>query len=125
MTANHVLHPQCYEERLHLPRNEGRREIWQIRQILEEEKRGLNDYEDNRSESTLKDVTKEQLLRIGGTKNDHRRDELMKGRVKWENKVVHGQYHRDMNVKSMIKILGTRQKTNNYPKETENLKLAA
>lgn len=118
MTANHVLHPQCYEERLYLPRNEGKREILQVRQIVEEEKRGPNDYEDNRSESTLKDVTKEQLLRRGGVKNNPRRDELMKGRSKWENKIVHGQYHRGMNVKAMIKITGIRQRTNNYPLES-------
>ena len=64
MTANHALHPQSDVGRLYLPRQTGGRGLLQVKQTVEEEKRALNDYIKNSTENYLKEVTKEEILKV-------------------------------------------------------------
>ena len=44
MNMHHVLHPKRDVDRLYLPQKIGGRGLLQIQQVVEEEKRSLNDY---------------------------------------------------------------------------------
>ena len=64
LSALHALHPQSDVDRLSLPRQAGGRELLQIRQTVEEEKRALIDCIKNSSEHSLKAVSDEELLKV-------------------------------------------------------------
>ena len=64
MSAHHALHPQSDVDRLYLPRQAGGRGLLQIRQTVEEKKRGLNDYIKNSIEHALKADSNEKLLKV-------------------------------------------------------------
>ena len=70
MTANHALHPQSDVDRLYLPRQIGGRELLQVKETVEEEKRTLNDYIKNSTENYLKEVAKEEILKVQETKRN-------------------------------------------------------
>jgi hypothetical protein len=60
-------------DRLYLPRKADGRGLLQVRQIVGKEKRALNDYiNKNSKEKALKEVAKEELLKVQETKADYR-----------------------------------------------------
>ena len=72
MTTNHALHPQSGVDRLYLPRQTGGQGLLQVKQTVEEEKRALNDYIKNNTENYLKEVAKEEILKVQETKKELR-----------------------------------------------------
>ena len=76
MTANHTLHPQSDVDRLYLPRQTGGQGLLQVKQTVEEEKRALNDYIKNSIENYLKEVTKEEILKVQETKKEYHKQEI-------------------------------------------------
>ena len=96
MTANHALHPQSDVDRLYLPRKAGERGLLQVRQTVEEEKRALNDYISSSTEKALKEVAKEELLKVQDTKAEYHKQELKTRTERWQSKALHGQYIKDI-----------------------------
>ena len=99
MTANHALHPQSDVDRLFLPRQTGGRGLLQVKQTVEEEKRALNDYIKNRTENYLKEVTKEEILKVQETKKEYHKQEINNSKERWQGKALHGQYLKDIEEK--------------------------
>ena len=83
-----------------MPHKEGGRGLLQVKQAVEEEKRALSSYLLNSTEDALKAVSKEDLLKVEGTKKDHRKKEFNNRRDRWQSKVLHTQYLKDIEGKS-------------------------
>ena len=92
MTTNHALHPQSDVDRLYLPRQTGGRRLLQLKQTVEEEKRALNDYIKNSTENYLKEVTKEEIIKVQETKKEYHKQEIKTRKERWQGKALHGQY---------------------------------
>jgi hypothetical protein len=125
MTANHALHPQSDVDRLYLPRKAGGRGLLQIRQTVEEEKRALNDYIKNSTQSALKEVAKEDLLQVQGSKKEYRAEELRNRQERWQSKALHGQYLKDIEGKVDSDNIWNWLTNGELKKETEGFLLAA
>lgn len=125
MTANHALHPQSDVDRLYLPRKAGGRGLLQIRQTVEEEKRALNDYIKNSTQSALKEVAKEDLLHVQGSKKEYRTEELRNRQERWQSKALHGQYLKDIEGKVDSDNIWNWLTNGELKKETEGFLLAA
>jgi hypothetical protein len=125
MTANHALHPQSDVDRLYLPRKTGGRGLLQIRQTFEEEKRALNDYIKNSTQSALKEVAKEDLLQVQGSKKEYRAEELRNRQERWQSKALHGQYLKDIEGKVDSDNIWNWLTNGELKKETEGFLLAA
>ena len=76
MTANQALHPQSDVDRLYLPIQTGGRGLFQVKQIVEEENRALNDCIKNSTENYLKEVAKEEILKVQETKKEYHKQEI-------------------------------------------------
>jgi len=96
MTANHALHQQSDVDRIYMPRKEGGKGFFQVKQTVEEEKRALCDYLQSNTEDALKTVSNEGLLKLKGTKKDYQKEEFKNRRDRWQSKVLHGQYLKDI-----------------------------
>ena len=96
MTANHALHPQSDVDRFYLPRQTGGRGLLQVKQTVEEEKRAINDYIKNSTENYLKEVTKEEILKVQETKKEYHKQETNTRKERWQGKTLHGQYIKDI-----------------------------
>ena len=95
-TANHALHPQSDVDRLYLPRQTGGRGLLQVKQTVEEEKRALNDYIKNSTENYLKEVTKEEILKVRETNKEYHKQEINTRKERWQGKALYGQYFKDI-----------------------------
>lgn len=125
MTANHALHPQSDVDRLYMPRKEGGRGLIQVKQTVEEEKRALNDYIQSSTEDALKAVSGENLLKVEGTKKDYQKEEIKNRRERWQSKVLHGQYLKDIEGKVDTEKTWSWLRNGDLKKETEGFLLAA
>ena len=96
MTANHALHHQSDVDRLYLPRQTGGRGLLQVKQTVEEEKRALNDYIKNSTENYLKEVAKEEILKVQEIKKEYHKQEINTRKERWQDKALHGQYLKDI-----------------------------
>ena len=76
MSAHHALHLRSNVDRLYLPREAGGRGLLQIRQIVEEEKRALIDYNKSSTDHALKAVSNEELLIVKESKSEYYKKEL-------------------------------------------------
>jgi len=125
MTANHALHPQSDVDRLYLPRKAGGRGLLQVRQTVEEEKRALNDYINSSTEKALKEVAKEELLKVQDTKAEYHKQELKTRIERWQSKALHGQYIKDIEGKVDCDNTWNWLTNGELKKETEGFILAA
>ena len=92
MTANHALHPQSDVDRLYLPRQTSGRGLLQVKQTVEEEKRTLNAHIKNSTENYLKEVAKEEILKVQETIKEYHKQEINTRKERWQGKALHGQY---------------------------------
>ena len=93
MTANHA---QSDVDRLYLPRQTGGRGLLQVKQTVEEEKRAFNDYIKNSTKNYLKEVAKEEILKVQETKKEYHKQEINTRKERWQSKALHGQYLKDI-----------------------------
>uniref|UniRef100_A0A2D4LXB3 Uncharacterized protein n=1 Tax=Micrurus spixii TaxID=129469 RepID=A0A2D4LXB3_9SAUR len=91
MTMN-ALHPHSEIDRLYLPRQIGGHGMLQVHQIVEEEKRALEEYLKDNEEDALKLVYQEGLLTTGETNLANKKDQIKNRMETWEDKALHGQY---------------------------------
>ena len=75
-SAHHALHPQNDVDRFYLPRQADGRELLQISQTVEKEKRALIDYIKNSIEHALKAVSDEELLKVNELQSKYYKKEL-------------------------------------------------
>jgi hypothetical protein len=108
-----------------MPRKEGGRGLLQVKQTVEEEKRALNDYLLSSTEDALKAVSNEDLLKVEGTKKDYKAEEINNRRDRWQSKVLHGQYLKDIEGKVDTEKTWSWLKNGDMKKETEGFLLAA
>ena len=100
MSAHHVLYPQSDVDRLYLPRQAGGKGLLQIRQIVEEKKRALNDYIKNSAEHALRTVSDEELFKVNESKSEYPTKQLKNRQERWQSKPLHGQYLQDIKDKT-------------------------
>jgi hypothetical protein len=125
MTANHALHPQSDVDRLYLPRNTGGRGLLQVKQTVEEEKRALSDYIKHSTENYLKEVAKEEILKVQETKKDYHKQEINARKERWQGKALHGQYLKDIEGKVDCDNIWNWLTKGELKKETEGFIMAA
>ena len=125
MTANHALHPQCDVDRLYMPRQTGGRGLLQVKQTVEEEKRALNDYIKHSTENYLKEVTKEEILKVQETKKEYHKQEINIRKKRWQGKALHGQYFKDIKGKVDCDNTWNWLTNGELKKETEGFIMAA
>ena len=109
MSAHHALHRQSNMDSFYLHRQAGGRGLLQIRQIVEKEKRALNDYIKNSTEHALKAVSDKELFKVNESKSEYHKKELKNRQDRWQSKPLHGQYLQDI-----------KDKTDNYMELAEN-----
>ena len=102
MSVHNALHLQSDVDRLYLPRQAGGRELLQIRQTFEEEKRALNDYIKNSTEHSLQAVSNEELLKVNESKSEDHKKELKNRQERWQNKPLRDQYLKDIKNKLIM-----------------------
>ena len=125
MTANHALQPQSDVDRLYLPRQTGGRGLIQVKQTVEEEKRALNDYIKNSTENYVKEVTKEEIPKVQETKKEYHKQEINTRKERWQGKVRHGQYLKDIEGKVDCDNTWKWLTNGELKKETEGFIMAA
>ena len=125
MSAHHALHPQSDVDRLYLPRQVGERGLMQIKQIVEEEKRALNDFIKKSTEHTLKIVSDEELLKANESKSECHKKELKNRQERWQSKPLHSQYLQDIKDKTDNDITWSWLKNGELKKETKGFLIAA
>jgi hypothetical protein len=125
MTANHALHPQSDVDRLYLPRKADERGLLQVKQTVEEEQRALNDYISSSTEQALKEVAKEELLKVQKTKSEYHMQKLKSRTERWQGKALHGQYIKDIEGKVDCNNTWDWLTNSELKKETEGVILAA
>ena len=125
MTANHALHPQSDVDRLYLSRQQGGRGLQQIHQVVTEEILTLKEYVNNSKEEALKQVAKEELLKGEQTKDEFKKEQAKSRKEKWEGKIMHGQYLRDIRGKIDEDLTWKWLTNGELKKETEGFILAA
>ena len=111
--------------RLYLPRQAGRKELLQIRQTVEEEKRALHDYFENSTEYALKAVSDEELLKVNESKSEYHKREVKNRQEQWQSKSLHGQYLKDIKNKTDNDFTWSWLKNGELKKETEGFLIVA
>ena len=92
---------------------------------MEEEKRALNDYIKNSTENYLKEVTKEEILKVQETKKEYHKQEINTRKERWQGKALHGQYLNDIEGKVDCDNIWNWLTNGELKKETEGFIMAA
>ena len=92
---------------------------------MEEEKRALNDYIKNSTENYLKEVAKEEILKVQETKKEYHKQEIHTRKKRWQSKALHGQYLKDIEEKVDCDNTWKRLTNGELKKETEGFIMTA
>lgn len=98
MTMYGALHPKSDVDRLYLPRKRGGRGLIGCEACVKSEVSGLGWYVRRSGEYLLKEVKKSKLIDVEECKEkkEYKRETIEQLEDKWKEKVMYGQYYREM-----------------------------